>query len=221
MIEALAGAATLPSAGVVDVWRVALDMPRARLDELTASLDEHEQRLWARMRVGGDRWAAARGIRRAVLASYSGLTPAALRFDAGTLGKPRVLGDPTLRFNVSTREGWTVIAVSADREVGVDLEWEGAVRDEVYLAAQFLSPSDQTAITFAQPAVRRRVFAQAWTRHEALRKAHGLSLESALPVSEAIACSIPGPEGFAVSVAAQGGDWRIRVREFCEASPLA
>lgn len=220
MIEALAAAVTIPRPGIVDVWRVALDVPPDRLRELTDSLDEHERRLWARMRVGGDRWAAARGVRRAVLASYCGVTPASLRFDADALGKPRVLGDPALCFNVSTREGWTVIAVAMDREVGVDLEWEGAVRDEVYLAAQFLSPSDQTAITFARPALRRRVFAHAWTRHEALRKAHGLGLESALPSSEAIACSIPGPEGFAVSVAAQGGDWRIRVREFGEASPL-
>lgn len=210
----------LPPPGVVDVWCVALDVPSSRLRELTSGLDEDERRHWARMRVGGYHWAAARGARRAVLAQYLGVSPASLRFETDVHGKPRLIGT-ALRFNVSVRDRVAVIAVAADREVGVDVECEHTVRDSTDVAEQFLSSADLAFIAAAPVTSRRRRFTEAWTRHEAVRKAYGVALEAVLPVSgpdrAVVAKAVAAPLDHVISVAARGSDWSVRLRELPEA----
>jgi 4'-phosphopantetheinyl transferase len=208
-----------PPADVVDVWCVPLDVPASRLVELTTGLDDDERGQWARMRVGADRWAVARGARRAVLASYLGVPASSLRFHTDPLGKPRLVDTPGLEFNTSARDGVAVIAVASGREVGVDIECERTVRDEAHVAAMFLGAEDQAALALAEPDARRRTFADAWSRHEALRKSRGLALEDPMPDADAVAREVAAPKGFSVAVAADGDDWRVRVRSADEVLP--
>ena len=213
----------LPPAGTVDVWRIALDVSPARRDRLTASLDESERQRWERMRIGGDLWAVAHGAMREILARYVGRPAESLRFEQGERGKPRLAGAAPVHFNLSLRGPWALLAVASDREVGVDVEQEIQEPGVVEVAREFLSPLDQVAITMAPPETRRSVFATAWTRHEALRKLRGLGLEDPLPPldqGELVAVrAVHVPSGFAAAVAAEGGDWTLRVREASEVLP--
>ncbi len=213
----------IPLAGTVDLWRITLDGPASRLRQLTASLDPDEQRQWKRLRVGADRWAAARGARRELLAYYLGLPAETLRFEYGKRGKPRLAGEPALHFNVAARQGLALLAVSADREEGVDLEHERGAGDVTEIAQQFLSPLDQAAIAAAASEARSQAFIAAWARHEARRKARGLALEDSLPPlapgTVVVVRAVPVPDGFAAALAAAGGDWRVRLRDTGEVLP--
>jgi phosphopantetheinyl transferase len=112
------------------------------------------------------------------------------------------------------------VGVASDREVGVDLERELEDADVSRLARDHLSLLDQAAVLNAPPVRRRTVFFEAWARHEARRKLHGLALEDPLPDldenSVVIVRALNVPAGWAAAVAAEGSAWRVRRREVTE-----
>lgn len=207
-------------AGVVDLWFLTLDVPLEERLAVTESLDAEERMRWSRIRTGGDRWAVAHGMRRHVLAAYLADSPASLRFERGPLGKPQLAGAVTLDFNASARGGLALLAVARGLPLGVDLEREDTAADPDLVASEFLSDLDRAAIAAEAPAERRRAFARAWARHEALRKLHGVGLGEPLPARTGIAPwvvrSVAAPEGHAAAVAAADTGWRVRVRTFAE-----
>src|SRR5580700_2071421 len=148
---------TIP--GVIDVWRADLSAAenyglaellcveeRARAERI---LDERKRALWAR----------SRGVLRALLGRYLNADPRELRFELGPHGKPALAlrGQarqiPVLRFNLSHAGALMLLAVTAEREVGVDVEHA----HERY-SAEFL---------------------RAWTMREAAVKCLGTGLGSA------------------------------------------
>jgi 4'-phosphopantetheinyl transferase len=93
----------------------------------------------------------------------------------GAHGKPALVrGAP--HFNLSRREGWAAIAVSATHEVGVDIETLRSIDDAAELAALHFSPRERAAVLGAVGPSRDRAFLQVWTRKEACMKATGLGL---------------------------------------------
>jgi phosphopantetheinyl transferase len=142
-------------ANEVHLWHADLDAPGADLD----ALSEEERARAARFLrpLPRRRWEAARCALRAVLGHHLGIAPAAVGLRAGRHGKP-ALDDPAprLRFNLSHCEGMALIAVSAGREVGVDLERIGA---------------------------RPRAFYEEWVRREAVGKCFGVGLAEPPPAA--------------------------------------
>lgn len=121
--------------GVVDVWRV--DLGGVAHDGLLELLSAQEQMRAARIVHAGKRklWARSRGVLRALLASYLDADPRDLRFALGEQGKPRLQSEPRatcqdsgwgsgedLRFNLSHSAELMLVAMTAGREVGVDVE---------------------------------------------------------------------------------------------------
>ena len=79
--------------GIVHVWRAPLDV---------------------------ERFSTGRGVLRHVLAQYTGSRPGELRLVVDAHGKPRV--DGGVQFSFSRSADIAVVAVSAGRDVGVDVE---------------------------------------------------------------------------------------------------
>ena len=208
---------TLPS-GVVDAWYVALDVPLEERLELTEPLERDELEHWSRMRMDGDRWAVAHGARRQLLAAYLGVSASELRFERGAFGKPKLATHTALRFSASSRGGLALIAISSGIELGADLEREDTASDPERVAREFLSPLEQSALAAVPVERYRHAFALAWARHEAHRKLLGTGLGEPLPAVRGLAPllvrNITAPEGHAAAIAAQAGDWSVRVREF-------
>jgi phosphopantetheinyl transferase len=114
--------------GTVHVWRA----------DLVAVGDEFEDLLCADELARAARivpvrnrvlWARSRGVLRALLGRYLDADPRELRFELGTHGKPALRRDGAepgvatdLRFNLSHSGPLALYAVSAGREVGVDIE---------------------------------------------------------------------------------------------------
>ena len=204
-------------AGVVDAWCIPLRPESAALERWRATLSNDERAEAAKRRVAEPAWTAVRGALRVILSLYLGEPPGSLAFARERLGKPRLVGRDAPRFSVAWREDLALIGVASDREVGVDLEREREDADVSALARDHLSLIDQAAVLHAPPERRRTVFFEAWARHEARRKLHGLALEDPLPEmdgnSVVIVRALNVPRGWAAAVAAEGSTWRVRRRE--------
>src|SRR5579862_4495247 len=121
--------------GVVDVWRV--DLGRATDGRLAELLSARERERAARIVDARRRelWVRSRGVLRALLARYLQADARELHFVAGAHGKPRLGSEPSethrggepgpnenVRFNLSHSRELMLLAVTAGREVGVDVE---------------------------------------------------------------------------------------------------
>lgn len=220
LTRALAG----PPPGLVDAWRVPLATGPEAAERLMEPLSPAEHEHVARMRVGGEAWASAHGALRWILAHYLDAPAPELEFERTRLGKLRLAHGRTPHFNLAWREGLALVAVAVDREVGVDLERDDGVTREAEverLAHDFLSPLDVVAVERAEPSRRRAAFFDAWTRHEARRKLHGLALEDRPPRlakgSVVVVRAVSVSPGWSAAVAAAGSGWTVRVRELAEA----
>jgi 4'-phosphopantetheinyl transferase len=215
----------------VVVRRVPLGVGPPRLDQLRAHLSQGERERAARLlRPGGrERFVAARGILREVLAERVGLAPAAVPIVPGRNGKPQL--DPAaalvdLRFNLSHSGDWALIALAEGREVGVDIEQHSRRRDLDGLARRVLSDAELAdwAGTATDDA-REELFFALWTRKEAYAKGIGeglgvvmreLTLEPAgdpgrwlarvtgEPVADWTVTDLEAPAGYSAALAVDG-----------------
>ena len=126
---------------------------------------------------------AARIALRQILALYASVPPERLTFAAGARGKPAIAGGSPLRFSLSRAAGRAVLAVTWQREVGVDLE----PRDPDLLRRQEWDTLLTAACSAAEARRLRNLprqidrldaFLRLWTLKEAYLKGIGLGLYS-------------------------------------------
>jgi 4'-phosphopantetheinyl transferase len=207
------GVSPLPAAGETHLWRLRLDVAPAELARLAEHLSADERRRASRLQLERDRRRAiaARGRLREVLASYVDATPAQVAFAYGAHGKPRLVGlrASALRFSLSHTGDHALLAVTRDREVGVDLE---TIRPEALgerEAALFLSAAERRAIDRLPAADRPRALFALWVQKEAYAKACGLGLALDLQAIDVSACEgwdvrmLDAGPGFAAALAVE------------------
>jgi 4'-phosphopantetheinyl transferase len=161
----------------VHIFRLALDLPAARLEALSAVLNEEEAARAARYLRETDRqrFTAARGQLRCILASYLKAQPGELHFTYNPYGKPALLeGEP--RFNLSHSEGLGLLAVAFWQEVGVDVERLDRQVDYTNITRRFFAPGEVAEFLSLPEADRPRAFCNGWTRKEAYIKARGMGM---------------------------------------------
>ena len=137
-----------------------------------------------------DAAAAARYLRtrtlvRRVLAAHLNLEPAHVPITQTDLGKPVVAG--SVHFNVSHSGDLIVLAVSADRAVGIDIERRRPVQGAGALMARWLTAAEQEDVTRRVRAgvSESDAFLYVWSLKEARLKALGVGISAALsPVAE-------------------------------------
>lgn len=171
--------------GEVHVWRTALALPPDEMQQLRAWLSPDEQQRAERMRIGQvrDRFVASRGRQREILAAYLSQSPKELCFEYGDLGKPRLASSAAnekLFFNLSNSHDLALVAVSRDRELGVDVEFVDRRSDNEAIANRFFADREKRALAAAPAEQRRVLFFKCWTRKEAVLKALGVGLTVSL-----------------------------------------
>ena len=116
---------------------------------------------------------------RRELAARLGCAASHVEFGASSVGKPCLAGrwaDAPLCFNLSRSAGLAAVAVSEDREVGVDIEAVRPIPNNDELVQRCLSYSELAEYR-AEPSERSLDdFFQQWTRKEAALKAAGVGL---------------------------------------------
>jgi 4'-phosphopantetheinyl transferase len=151
------------------------------LDE--ALLDDDERARSIRFARPPDRrrFVLAHAALRLFLARCLGVDPAAVRYENGVHGKPRLApGLPSLEFNLSHSGGLGVLAVARDRSVGVDVEQLRDVPDALSIADTHFSAAEREVLRSLPAAEQRGAFFRCWTRKEAVVKAVGEGLGRAL-----------------------------------------
>jgi 4'-phosphopantetheinyl transferase len=166
------GPVALPP-GEVHVWRVPLDAPAGALSPLGEALHEEERDRAARFHFEKDRgrYIVAHHALRSLLARYRSAERCGERFVLGPAGKPGVGGGP--HFNLSHSRALGLVALSADRDVGVDVEAVDGKTEIDALAERFFSPGERAALLGLDPALRREGFYHIWCQKEAYLKARG------------------------------------------------
>ncbi len=167
-------------AGTVDVWAADLAAAHVRERDLLSARERERATRFVREE-DGRRWAAARGILRALLGACTGADPRALVFGEGSNGKPRLAGGeaPALRFNLSHSRDAALYALAFDREVGVDVELPRRATDHVAIARRILGDAEAERLEVLDPPQREREFLRAWVRWEAVLKCRGTGIGGA------------------------------------------
>lgn len=171
-----------------------------------------------------------------ILARYVDVDPAALSFEYSAKGKPS-LGEPKhdVHFNVSHSGDLALVAVAADRAVGIDVERRRHIRDALDVARRFFSASESEFLEAVPADHRDHAFLTLWTRKEACLKVLG----SGFSVNPAVVNVVSPPSvgvsgvtdksterflrriqvhdlhvqpGYLAAIAAQGKEWSVKVR---------
>ncbi|WBQ08256.1 4'-phosphopantetheinyl transferase family protein [Kribbella sp. CA-293567] len=177
-----------PDSGSVHLWR---GRATAAADpaELAVLATAELARFRAMVPAAGARYAGSRAAVRRILAGYLDEEPGRLVLDrkacpgCGSADHgPPILASPhsPLTFSLSRSGNDWLLAVSADRLIGVDLEGADAVDLEL-VSPMVMTPAELTAFrTQLDEHGRRRLFLRAWTRKEAVLKAAGIGLVAPL-----------------------------------------
>jgi len=210
---------------VVEAWRQLLsDDEKLRADRFVRRRDRA-------------RWIVAHGVLRHLLGRYCGIDPRAIAFVHGAAGKPSLARagtrDAATTFNLAHSHDRALLAVSRDREIGVDLEQVRDDFDPLPIAREFFFGTELAAIEAAAADARRDAFFRHWTAKEAVLKAHGAGLSLALdsfcvtferdgsmarvhsrgaaaPDPSLLVRMLPLSRGWHGAVAASGDDWTLQ-----------
>ena len=169
---------------------------------------------------------AARAVPlRELLAGYLGCAPGDVELEAGPQGKPRLRDPAGPRFSVTHSGLRALVAVTREREVGIDLERVRERRNVEALARRWFSERERRHVDARPESDRLAAFYRVWTLKEACVKANGAGLQ-ALTATDVLR---PGPrwsatadgawsartveagDGWAAAVAVEGGSPRPRV----------
>jgi 4'-phosphopantetheinyl transferase len=160
-------------------------------------------------------YVVAHAVLRNALAGYLDADPAALRFAAGTHGRPELEGAggrPPLRFNLSHTRGLAACVVTRAMDCGADVEHLGPGADYAGLAPTVLSPAELEAWARLAASERERRFIELWTLKEAYMKGRGLGL-SLRPAEVGFSRPAEHPvASFGPGVGDDPGQWLFRSR---------
>ncbi len=151
--------------------------------QLARLLSDTERAKAARFHRASDRrtYVAAHALLRAMLAHVTGRDPLGWHFTHGPNGKPAPVCPPGIPFvgiNLSHTHGLAAVAMTLDRDIGVDVEWIGRVAP-LDIMDRFFAPPERAMVIAAPPQMRSGLFYDIWTMKEAYMKAtgQGLSLD--------------------------------------------
>jgi 4'-phosphopantetheinyl transferase len=220
------------SADFVRVWLVRADVAEADLARLFDILDEDERARAAAFvhTRDRDRFIVAHGSVRLIVGAHLGAPPREIRWAHGQHGKPELAGSWTgARVNLSHSGDLSMVAISASRPVGVDIQQLVPGLDTNAMAARYFPPEEARFVATARDVdIRAGRFARLWARKEAVLKASGGRLMQGMRVpvrgsgpvhfgdqGPHRVSDVRAPQGFRAAVALAGGDgYRLTVRKW-------
>ena len=115
------------SAEHVDVWRISTSLDSDELAKFDSVLAPDQRARAERMRVRKKReqYIIAHGLTRMLIGDRLGADPRALEFSRGPKGKPYLGGDfadAGIQFNMTHTSHMALVALTLNREIGIDIE---------------------------------------------------------------------------------------------------
>jgi 4'-phosphopantetheinyl transferase len=188
------------NSGEIHVWHVDLSAAPELIERGRALLTPDELRRAERrvLPVHKTRFLLSHLALRCILALYLGISPEAVSVAHTLHGKPRLQSDDqgALEFNLSHSGDLALVAVSSDAPVGVDIErvrpWGPGVDDA---PAHVFGARERCQLAAVPARLRPEAFTRCWTRKEAIAKAIGTGLSSALAAMDVGVWPLDEPAG--------------------------
>lgn len=180
--------------GSAELWYAWVGDHLGDIDRFSADLLSAEERAHLggyRFRDAAERYVITRSLVRAVLSERLGTSPRDIPVTRTDTGKP-IVAD-AVHFNVSHSGNLVLLAVSASRAVGVDVERKRSIPRVDAMAARWLSAGERAALDgiLRDGIDRSEAFLRVWSLKEARIKALGVGISGAsrvqLDVVEALA----------------------------------
>ena len=212
----------------VHVWTAPLNVDEHEMEEMLERLSPSE-----RKRVGAlleeravRQYVISRAMQRQLLAGYVGGHPSEISFGVVAMGKPTLSrpNDIGLTFNTTHSGSLVIIAVTANRDVGVDVEQVRAVPRALKVAKRCYSAEEYEMLASLPPEKLDRAFLSIWVKREGTAKARGDSVWRGLAswkngalentprrLDYRVEYLDLGPE-FVGVVVARGDDWRVEMK---------
>jgi 4'-phosphopantetheinyl transferase len=173
------------STDYVDVWRIPTSLKDKDVARFDSLLSPDQRARAQRMRVAEKRqqYLIAHGLTRILLGEALDADPTALKFDRGPKGKPYLGGSfakAGIQFNMTHTSHLALVAMSMNRELGIDVE---RIRENLQwqrLAQRYFSPLEYRSYSSLPKGMGLRAFFTCWTRKEAVLKAIGTGLGGGL-----------------------------------------
>ena len=165
----------------VHIWKADLDR-HSKFTEMQATLLSQDELMRAekyRFPKDSVRYSVGRSICRLILCQYLNIEAKDLVLYYNRYGRPHIdsyLNHNDLNFNVSHSENHLLLAVSREREVGIDIEKVKCEFDCMEIAKGFFSVYELTQLKALTPSKRELGFITCWTQKEAYIKAQGMGL---------------------------------------------
>jgi len=162
---------------------VAYDDPEVAV-RAAAVLGVSERARWERMLPEAARrdYLAAHHLRRVMLSAITGLHPAAFRFARSAGGRPVIVRPARgirYRASLSHADGVALCAVSEDLPLGADVESRRNLAGDLpAIAGMIAAPGECAGLAVLPEPEQVDRFLRLWTTHEAIAKAHGVTLGS-------------------------------------------
>ena len=230
-------------ADLIRIWRVPLDHISAIYGRLEATLSRDETDRASRFHFERDRrrFTATRGTLRTILGGYLKTDPQLVKFDYGPQGKPSLApAISDIRFNVAHSEELALIALSRERELGVDVEHIRPLNWAEQIPERFFSSQEAAELRSLPRHQADAAFFACWTRKEAYIKARGgglsipldsfsVSLDPSKPaallhvvddsneVSRWAMVELQAAPGYAGALVAEGKNWNFSYCDFSDA----
>jgi len=164
------------------IWKI--DLRCESTGEMSASLsrDEHDRAARFHFQEDRQRFRIAHASLRFILGRYLNLAPDALAFAQTEYGKPFLTNPEAagLLFNLSHSKDFALLAVTRDREVGIDIEYMRSDFATGDVAEHFFSVAEIYTFSGLDLDLRTLAFFNCWTRKEAYIKARGEGLSLGL-----------------------------------------
>ena len=113
-----------PLKGEMHLWTASLDVPADQVERLQSvlSAEEKERVSYFKFESTQHSYIVTQAVLRILLSSYLEINPSDVKTGARQKGKPYLMNDPSLCFNLSNSHAPCVYVYSYDAEVGIDIE---------------------------------------------------------------------------------------------------
>lgn len=226
----------------VHIWR-AIVPKEDIIDERylsTLSLDEKERAKRFLKLEDTSRYIWHHATLRQVISRYLNLQPQEIMFHNSPLGKPALnetLHRDKLTFNMSHSGDIMLIALTSERQIGIDVELIRSIPDMSRMVDLYFTRSERSWYSALPESEKILAFFSAWTRKEAFLKAIGEGLQyppeqvevsmdpdavtpsldlldKSQPTSEYRLLSFQPMEGYLAALAAEGKNWSSQAFHF-------
>lgn len=159
----------------VHLWYTFLDQRITNYPQYLTQLSSDEQKRAAHFRADRAQhgFVISRVFLRSVLAQYLNVEPEMICFRYGPHGKPALEAHSPLRFNLSHTTGMALLAITNNREIGVDIESIRSLSQADDIVVHYFAPGEIAVFNVLPEQEKSEAFFRCWTRKEAYIKARG------------------------------------------------